>query len=277
MPWPAASDEELMKASCDLKRLAIFSFVVCALLTSAFSQQAAQPPSIPSTGFAGLDQYRASRIAVFTDDFGQLARYRDADAALKPPAPGENRVVFFGDSITDIWHLDEYFPGKPYINRGIGGQTTPQMLVRFRQDVIDLHPKVVIILAGTNDIAGNTGPMRLEDIEANYASMAELARVHEINVIYSSVLPVHNYTPRARDFFAQRSPTKILELNRWLKNYCATNRCLYLDYFSSMVDDKGLLKKDLADDGLHPNAAGFKIMAPMAESAIEKDLGAAKP
>ena len=136
----------------------------------------AQQPAIPSTGFAGLDQYRASRIAVFTDDFGQLARYRAANAALKPPAPGENRVVFFGDSITDIWKLEDSFPGKPYLNRGISGQTTPQMLVRFRQDVIDLHPKVVVILAGTNDIAGNTGPMRLEDIEANYASMAELAR-----------------------------------------------------------------------------------------------------
>ena len=277
MPWRAASDEQLMKASCDLKRLAVFSFVVCALLTSAFSQQAAQPPSIPSTGFAGLDQYRASRIAVFTDDFGQLARYREADAALKPPAPGESRVVFFGDSITDIWHLDEYFPGKSYINRGIGGQTTPQMLVRFRQDVIDLHPKVVIILAGTNDIAGNTGPMRIEDIEANYASIAELARVHNISLIYSSVLPVHDYTPRARDFFAQRSPAKILELNRWLKDYCASNGCLYLDYFKSMVDDKGLLKKDLSDDGLHPNAAGFKVMAPLAEAAIEKDLVSAKP
>jgi lysophospholipase L1-like esterase len=233
----------------------------------------AQQPSIPSTGFAGLDQYRASRIAVFTDDFGQLARYRDANAALKPPAPGENRVVFFGDSITDIWHLDEYFPGKPYINRGIGGQTTPQMLVRFRQDVIDLQPKVVVILAGTNDIAGNTGPMRLEDIEANYASMAELARVHEIRVLFSSVLPVHNYTPRSQDFFAQRSPEKILELNRWLKNYVASHAdCIYLDYFSAMVDDKGLMKKDLADDGLHPNAAGFKVMAPLAEAAIGKAL-----
>ena len=157
-------------------------------------------PSIPSTGFAGLDQYRASRIAVYTDDFGQLARYRDANAAPQTPAPGENRVVFFGDSITDMWHLDEYFPGKPYVNRGIGGQTTPQMLVRFRQDVIDLHPKVVIILAGTNDIAGNTGPMRLEDIEANYASLAELARAHNIKVIFSSVLPVHNYTPVRRIF-----------------------------------------------------------------------------
>ena len=263
-----------MKSSRSLWGIALV-FVV----TSTIAQQSTQAaqPTIPSTGFAGLDQYRASRIAVFTDDFGQLARYRDANAALKPPAPGENRVVFFGDSITDIWHLDAYFPGKPYLNRGIGGQTTPQMLVRFRQDVIDLRPKIVIILAGTNDIAGNTGPMRLEDIEANYTSIAELARAHDIKVIYSSVLPVHNYTPRAQDFFAQRSPEKILELNRWLKTYCASSGCLYLDYFSAMVDDKGLLKRDLADDGLHPNAAGFKVMAPMAETAIEKMLAAARP
>src|SRR5215471_16575178 len=156
-----------------------------------FAQQAA--PSIPTTGFAGLDQYRASRLAVFTDDYGQLARYRDANAKLTPPPADENRVVFLGDSITDGWHIDEYFPGKPYINRGIGGQTTPQMLVRFRQDVIDLQPKLVVILAGTNDIAGNTGPMRLEDIEADYRSLAELARVNHIRLIYSSVLPVHNY------------------------------------------------------------------------------------
>ena len=256
-------------------------FFAFALSIFASAQQAAPPtpPAIPTTGFAGLDDYRASRIAVFTDDYGQLARYRDANAKLGPPASGENRVVFFGDSITDIWHLDEYFPGKPYINRGIGGQTTPQMLVRFRQDVIDLHPKVVVILAGTNDIAGNTGPMRLEDIEADFASLAELARAHDIKVIYSSILPVHNYTDRSKDFFAQRSPEKILELNKWLKNYCASpspgnsaKGCVYLDYFSAVVDDKGLLKKDLADDGLHPNAAGYKIMAPMAEAAIEKAL-----
>jgi lysophospholipase L1-like esterase len=251
--------------------------VVLSLALSAFAQQPVSPqapPAIPSTGFPGLDQYRASRIAIFTDDYGQLARYRDANSALKPPAPGENRAVFFGDSITDIWHLDEYFPGKPYINRGIGGQTTPQMLVRFRQDVIDLHPKVVIILAGTNDIAGNTGPMRLEDIEDDYASLADLARANGIKLIYSSVLPVHNYTDRSKDFFAQRSPGKILALNKWLISYCAiaSNRCTYLDYFSAMVDDKGLLKKDLADDGLHPNLAGYKIMAPMAETAIEKAL-----
>jgi lysophospholipase L1-like esterase len=246
------------------------------LAVSTLAQQTA--PAIPPTGFPGLDQYRASRIAMFTDDYGQLKRYRDANAALKPPAAGENRVVFFGDSITDIWHLDEYFPGKPYVNRGIGGQTTPQMLVRFRQDVIDLRPKVVIILAGTNDIAGNTGPMRLEDIEDDYASLADLARANGIKLIYSSVLPVHNYTDRSKDFFAQRSPEKILALNAWLKGYCSelAHACTYLDYFSAVVDDKGLLKKELADDGLHPNAAGYKIMAPMAEAAIEKALAATK-
>jgi lysophospholipase L1-like esterase len=232
----------------------------------------AQQPAIPPTGFPGLDQYRASRIAIFTDDFGQLARYREANASLKPLAAGENRVVFFGDSITDIWKLGEYFPGKPYINRGIGGQTTPQMLVRLRQDAIDLQPKVIVILAGTNDIAGNTGPIRLEDIEANYTSMAELASGHHVRVVFSSLLPVHNYTPQSQDLFAQRSPKKILELNRWLKAYCAANDLVYLDYFSAMVDEKGLLKRDLADDGLHPNAIGYKLMAPLAQAAIDKAL-----
>ncbi len=264
-----------------IRHLRLLTLLLFAL--PAFAQQPAQTPpqtpAIPSTGFAGLDQYRARRIAVFFDDFGQLGRYRAANAKLGPAAPNENRIVFFGDSITDIWHLDDYFPGKPYINRGIGGQTTPQMLVRFRQDVIDLHPKAVLILAGTNDIAGNTGPMRLEDIEANYASLAELARSHGIKVIYASVLPIHDYTERSKDFFAQRSPQKILELNRWLKDYCssAANDCFYLDYFSAMVDEHGLLKKDLSDDGLHPNAAGFKVMAPLAEAAIEKVAGPTKP
>jgi len=254
------------------RRVASSVYVLLLLSLTSFAQQPAQGPSIPSTGFAGLDQYRAKRIAVFTDDYGQLARYREADAALGAPAKGENRVVFFGDSITDIWHLDQYFPGKPYVNRGIGGQTTPQMLVRFRQDVIDLHPKVVVILAGTNDIAGNTGPMRSEDIEANLASMAELARAHGVRVVFSSVLPVHNYTEKSKDFFAQRPTARILELNTWLKDYCAKNGVEYLDYFSALVDDKGLLKRELAEDGLHPNDAGYKIMVPLAEAAIAKAL-----
>jgi acyl-CoA thioesterase I len=258
-------------------RFFLVSLLPCffAMVSIASAQQVqvlVHTPGIPTSGFAGLDQYRASRIAMFTDDFGQLARYREANEKMVPPAPGENRVVFFGDSITDSWKLDESFPGKPYVNRGIGGQTTPQMLVRFRQDVIDLHPKIVLILAGTNDIAGNTGPMRNEDIEANYASMSELAHAHRVRVIFESVLPVHNYTEKSKDFFAQRSQQRILALNEWLKGNCEHSGDMYLDYFSSMVDAQGMMKKDLADDGLHPNAAGFKVMAPMAEAAIERDL-----
>jgi lysophospholipase L1-like esterase len=238
----------------------------------AFAQQAAPQPPPKLTSAERLKQWRDSREPMLRDDFGELARYRAADAVLPAPAPGENRVVFYGDSITDGWKLDEYFPGKPYINRGISGQTTPQMLIRFRPDVIELHPKVVIILAGTNDIAGNTGPESLEQIEENYASIAELARAHDIKVIYSSVLPVHEYTERAADMYSQRPPEKIAALNRWLKDYCARTGCMYLDYFSGMVDEQGHMKKDLADDGLHPNAAGYKIMAPLADTAIEKAL-----
>jgi lysophospholipase L1-like esterase len=242
------------------------------LAISAAAQSTPQQVTLPSTGFAGLDKYRASKIATYSDDYGQLVRYRDANAALKPPVAGENRVVFFGDSITDIWRLDESFPGKPYVNRGIGGQTTSQMLVRFRQDVINLQPRAVVILAGTNDIAGNTGPITNEDIEANYASIAELARAHGIKVVFSSILPVNNYTPESQDFFAQRPMERVLALNRWLKDYCAANDLTYLDYFTAVVDDKGLLKRDLANDGLHPNKTGFAIMAPLAEKAIAKAL-----
>jgi lysophospholipase L1-like esterase len=236
----------------------------------ASAQQPA--PSIPSTGFGGLDQYRASRISIYTDDFGQLARYRESDAALAPMAAGESRVVFLGDSITDYWKLPDYFPGKPYINRGVDGQTTPQMLVRFRQDVIALHPKVVVVLAGTNDIAGVTGPTLNEDIEANYASMAELARAHRIRMVFASVLPVHNYTHDAEESFALRPRDRILALNKWLKDYCAKNRFVYLDYYTALVDERGLLKRSLSDDGLHPTDAGYQIMASLAEKAIQKAL-----
>lgn len=231
----------------------------------AFAQQSVPGQSCP-------EQWQSYRTDLYKNDFGELARYREQNARLSPPAHGENRAVFFGDSITDFWPLPEYFPGKPYVNRGISGQTTSQMLVRFRQDAIALRPKAVVILAGTNDIAGNTGPMRLEDIEANYTSLAELANANKIKVIFASVLPVHNYTPQSQDLFAQRSPDKILELNRWLNAYCAAQGCLYLDYFSALVDSHGLLQRGLADDGLHPNKEGYKIMAHLAESAIQKAL-----
>ena len=254
-----------------LRRLEISFFF---LTLSAFAQQPA--PSIPSTGSPDLDQYRASRIAIYTDDFGELKRYREADAALATPPAAENRVVFLGDSITDYWKLADYFPGKPYLNRGIDGQSTPQMLVRFRQDVINLHPAVLVVLAGTNDIAGVTGRTSNQEIEANYASMAELARMHHIRVIFSSLLPVYNYTAESKESFALRPRERLLGLNAWLQDYCSRNRLVYLDYASALVDGKGMLRRELSDDGLHPNDAGYKIMAPLAEKAIAKAL-AGKP
>ncbi len=269
-----------MKTRTHLLVLVVVSLAISIGVAVAQQQPAQQPtpPSqpltatVPPTGFAGLDHYRASRANVFFNDFGELARYRAANAALPAPAAGENRVVFFGDSITDMWKLEESFPGKPYVNRGIGGQTTSQMLVRFRQDVINLQPKVVLILAGTNDIAGNSGPIGNEDIEANYQDFAELARTSNIRLIFSSILPVSNYMERSKDFFAQRPMERIVQLNKWLKDYCQRNQLIYLDYFSALVDDKGMLKRDLADDGLHPNKAGFAIMAPLAEKAIDTAL-----
>jgi lysophospholipase L1-like esterase len=221
-----------------------------------------QPPAPDSP--EALKQ-RVEQLQRRLQDWAQLARYREADARLPPPASAEERVVFLGDSITDGWRLDEYFPGKPYINRGISGQTTPQMLVRFRPDVMALKPRVVVILAGTNDIAGNTGPMTLEMIEDNYASLAELARAHGIQVVFASVLPVNDYHRQVTD---RRPPDQILKLNEWLKRYSAANGHVYLDYHSRMVDERGMLKAELANDGLHPNAAGYKVMAPLAEAAI---------
>jgi lysophospholipase L1-like esterase len=248
----------------------IASFV--AFAAPAFSQ-AAPLQATPQDGYQSarsLELYREGHAAMLMNDFGELARYHDANVALAPPAPGEQRVVFFGDSITDIWKLDQSFPGKHYINRGIGGQTTPQMLVRFREDVINLRPAVVVILAGTNDIAGNTGDETLEQIEGDYASLADLSRASGIRVVFSSVMPINAYNPAALRFFLQRSPQKIAALNAWLEKYCSTNGIVYLDYFSAMVDEHGFLKADLTQDGLHPNAAGFAVMAPLAQAAIEK-------
>jgi lysophospholipase L1-like esterase len=269
LPWAILFSEENMTLQPIIRNVSQSLFAIL-LSLPALAQQPA--PSIPSTGFAGLDQYRASRLSIYTDDFGQLARYRQANAALALLAAGENRVVFLGDSITDYWKLPDYFPGKPYINRGIDGQTTPEMLVRFRQDVVDLHPKVLVVLAGTNDIAGVTGPTSNEDIEANYASMAELARAHRIRMVFASVLPVHNYTHDTEESFALRPRERILALNKWLKDYCAQNRFVYLDYFGALVDERGMLKRALADDGLHPTDAGYKIMASLAEKAIQQAL-----
>jgi lysophospholipase L1-like esterase len=246
-----------------------------ALAAPAGAQQpdaGAPPPSGPALAIQHRDEWRQGRAHIYMDDFGELQRYRAANARLKAPAAGENRVVFLGDSITDVWALPTYFPGKPYVNRGISGQTTPQLLLRFRPDVIALAPKVVVILAGTNDIAGNTGPMSLEETEGNFASMIELARAHGIRVVIASVLPVHNYTPQSAISFPIRPPEKIAALNRWLKDTCAASGCVYLDYAAAMTDAHGFLKRELAFDGLHPNRAGYLIMAPLAEAAIAAAL-----
>jgi lysophospholipase L1-like esterase len=205
-------------------------------------------------------------------DWPNLARYADANAKLSPPASGENRVVFMGDSITDAWIKlsPKFFADHPnYIDRGISGQTTPQMLIRFRPDVIALKPKVVVILAGTNDIAGNTGPMTLESIEDNYASMAELAKAHGIKVVFSSVMPVCDYI---RNQTERRPPAKILALNEWLKEYSAQNHLVYLDYYPVMIDDQKMLKKEITADGLHPNAEGYALIEPLANKAIAAAL-----
>ena len=256
--------------------------VLAALISlSSFSAicNAQVPDATPlAKQVARLEESVARNIKAL-QDWPNLARYRDANAAVAAPAAGDSRVVFMGDSITDMWVLPQFgafFPGKPYIDRGISGQTTPQMLIRFRLDVIALKPRVVVILAGTNDLAGNTGPMSLEEIEGNLASMSELARVNGIRVVLSSVLPVYD-GGRAADgtplvMTDRRPPEKILALNEWIKNYASHHSDIYLDYFSTMVDDHGFLKKDLSEDGLYPNKVGYAAMAPLAEKAIAEAL-----
>ncbi len=204
-------------------------------------------------------------------DWPNLARYRADNEKLAPPAAGEKRVVFMGDSITDAWGRrgGTFFPGKPYVNRGISGQTTPQMLIRFRPDVIALKPAAVVILAGTNDIAGNTGPMTLEMIEDNIASMVQLAKANGIKVVLASVMPVCDYH---RPQMARRPPEKIIALNKWIADYAAKQGAVYLDYYSAMLDDAKLLRKEITGDGLHPNDAGYAIMEPLAQAAIDKAL-----
>jgi len=252
-----------------LRKCSLVAFVAMFLAAGALGQPSSDDAVL---AVRNLEQYREGLIKLWMNDYGNLGRYREANAKLAAPASNENRVVFMGDSITDIWHLDKSFPGKPYVNRGIGGQTTPQMLIRFRPDVIALAPMVVVILAGTNDISGNTGPMTLGEIEANLETMTEIARLHNMRVVLSSVLPVNNYTERSKLFFPLRPPDQILELNRWIKDYAARNNCIYLDYFSAMIDDKGLLQRDLSEDGLHPNDKGYAIMAPLAQKAIDQAL-----
>lgn len=206
------------------------------------------------------------------NDWPLLARFAKDNATYPPPKAGEKRVVFMGDSITDFWGrpVGEFFPGRGFINRGISGQTTPQMLVRFRADVIALKPAVVVILAGTNDIAGNTGASSLAMIEDNLSSMTELARAHGIRVVLASLLPVNDYV--IKDQTLHRPPATIRALNDWIRDYAKRENLGVVDYYSAMVDEHGALKKGLSDDGLHPNAAGYAVMTPLALKVIEGAL-----
>jgi lysophospholipase L1-like esterase len=257
-----------------------FLAILCLIVGSAAiaSAQTAMPTPAPVDPCAEMTT-RATRAETTLKDWPELARYRDANSITNTPAKDENRVVFMGDSITDLWANPRYggfFPGKPYIDRGISGQTTPQMLIRFRADVIALKPKVVVILAGTNDLAGNTGPTTLQAIEDNLTSMFDLAHTNGLRVVFASVLPVSDYgkTRDGRQIVQtkRRPPEQITALNAWMKKYAATHGGVYLDYFSAMVDDKGFLKDELSDDGLHPNQKGYDVMAPLAEQAITTAL-----
>lgn len=251
--------------------LCLFVFIANFALMAQTSSSAPVPIPAPTTtaDSAELSKLRAdlSWTRKVLMDWPDITRYRDENARMAAPTMNEARVVFMGDSITDGWgrQYGSFFPGKPYVNRGISGQTTPQMLVRFRSDVIALKPKVVVILAGTNDIAGNTGPMTMEQIEDNFVSMVELAKANGIRVVLSSVMPVSD------DFqvWTDRRPLdKIIELNAWLKAYAAKNGFVYLDYYSAMLDGRKMFKHELTYDGLHPNAAGYDVMGPLAEKAI---------
>lgn len=254
-----------------LKRTVFLSIAIVAVVSAV----TAQTP-VPSPGTYEYEKARADRLESRFNNYANYARYREANKQLAAPAKDENRVVFMGDSITDSWKLNEYFSGQPFVNRGISGQTTSQMLLRFRPDVIDLKPKVVVILAGTNDIGAITGAMTIEAIEGNIISMVELARANNINVVLASVLPVSDYNKnRAGETIVrtvQRPPAQIAALNERLKKYAAANDLVYLDYYSATADEKGFLKSEIANDGLHPNAKGYEIMKPLAENAIKTAL-----
>ena len=229
----------------------------------------------------------AKGLADQLQDWNQLGRYHRANEELTQQPANVKRVVFLGDSITDFWKLAESFPGKPFVNRGIGGQTTPQMLVRLFPDVIDLKPAAMVLLAGTNDIARNTGPATAEMIEQNIMAITELAQLHGIKVILCSILPISDYPflrqqnehppaapagPPRLKMTDGRPPSDILTLNAWIKDYAARVHATYVDYFTPMVDEKGWLKDAYSGDGLHPNVDGYKVMAPIVAAAIERAL-----
>jgi lysophospholipase L1-like esterase len=262
------------------RRLLIAAFVLV-LGVSAVHAQLAETYTLPRPANCCLLN-TAVTLAEQLQDWNQLGRYHDATVELmkRPVDPG--RVVFIGDSITDGWRLDESFPGKPYVNRGISGQTTAQMLVRFYPDVLALKPAAVVIFAGTNDIARNNGPQTLEMIQQNIMAMTELAQGHGVKVVLCAVTPISDRTimpagrgggpagaaPRPRIQTVQRPPADILKFNAWLKGYAAERKAVYADYYAATVDAQGFLRDGYTNDGLHPNAQGYTLLTPVAAAAI---------
>lgn len=219
-----------------------------------------------------LGPFRAKLVPSLMQDFGERYLYAPANAALPAPKQGEQRVVFLGDSITDRWNLAASFTGKPYINRGIGSQVTAQMLLRFHQDVIALKPKVVVILAGINDVQGFLQQESPEQIEANWEAMADLAEAHHIKVVFGSILPVNDYTEAAKDVVKERKPEELVALNSWLRTFCAARGYGFADYHAAMVDRNGLMTAAYTQDGVHPLDNGYAVMAPIAQRAIAQAL-----
>ena len=240
------------------------------LMFAAAGGRAQAPVQAASVSEPVLSAAQIAKMQARLADWPQLEHYRAANAALAPPAAGEERVVFYGASMTEGWgkHGSTFFPGKPYVNRGVSGQTTAQMVVRFRQDVIDLHPAAVLILAGTNDVAGNTGPTTPEMTEENWTSMAELAKVNGIRVIFAGITPSTDFPWRRGLHPAE----KIRALNAWLKEYCAAHSLTYLDYYSALTNAEGGMKAELTIDGVHANVKGYEVMAPLAQAAIDEAL-----
>ncbi|MBW4329639.1 GDSL family lipase [Stakelama sp. CBK3Z-3] len=219
-----------------------------------------------------LGPFREKLVPSLMQDFGERYLYIPANRKLAPPKPDEDRVVFMGDSITDRWDLHRNFGDKPYINRGIGSQVTAQMVLRFQQDVVQLHPRVVVILAGVNDVQGFLQKETPETIEQNYEAMADIADRHGIAVVFGSLLPVNNYSEQAHDVLKERDPAELRQLNSWLKGFCHGRGYAYADYYSALVDQNGLMKRELTVDGVHPLRAGYAIMAPIAQAAIDQAL-----
>lgn len=210
-----------------------------------------------------------SQPGIHVENFAGLGKYKTANAYL---APQVNRVVFIGDSITEPWNLNGYFTGKPYVNRGMIGQTTFQLLLRFHQSVVELHPRTVVILAGINEVGGNARQVSISEIESNYLAMAEIAKSNGIKVVFCSLLPIHNYFPNRKVKIENYSRDSIFALNWWLRDYCLKSGAVYADYFSAMTDTRGFMRRDLSNDGLHPNPGGYKVMTSVLASSIPGGL-----